>query len=573
MPIVNTKEMFKKAYEGGYAIGAFNVNNMEIVQGITEAAKAVNAPVILQVSKGARAYANHTYLVKMVEAAVQETGLPIALHLDHGPDFETCKACIDGGFSSVMIDGSHLSFEENIALTKKVVDYAHDRGVTVEGELGRLAGVEDDVKVSAEDSSYTRPEEVEEFATRTGCDSLAIAIGTSHGAYKFTAAQCTRNEKGILVPPPLRFDILEEVSKRLPGFPIVLHGASSVPQEFVKIINENGGTLDTKGTMLGVLEAADSLIAEGFVPAQDLYLAFAGDEEISGDGAPCIIRWLQAHQIQPDFVLDEGGAVVENVFPGVHVPSAMVGIGEKGPMDVKFVLESAGGHASTPPPHSPVGTLAKAVARVESHPFRFQLTAPAAEMFDTLGRRSTFLYRLIFANLWCFKPVLNLICRLSGGELNALVRTTVAFTQMQGSAASNVLPPHAWVGANLRLIGDETVESAKAYLEKTIANDKIKVEVVHGMNPSAISRTDCEPWQRLSSAIRATWDGVVVSPYLMLACSDSRHYSPICPHVYRFSAMALSKAERGMIHANNERVPLDTIEKTVAFYRRLIKAC
>ena len=237
MPIVNTKEMFQKAYEGGYAIGAFNVNNMEIVQGITEAAKAVNAPVILQVSKGARAYANHTYLVKMVEAAVQETGLPIALHLDHGPDFETCKSCIDGGFTSVMIDGSHLSFEENIALTKKVVDYAHDRGVTVEGELGRLAGVEDDVKVSAADSSYTRPEEVEEFATRTGCDSLAIAIGTSHGAFKFTAEQCTRNEQGILVPPPLRFDILEEVSKRLPGFPIVLHGASSVPQDFVKIIN------------------------------------------------------------------------------------------------------------------------------------------------------------------------------------------------------------------------------------------------------------------------------------------------------------------------------------------------
>ena len=333
------------------------------------------------------------------------------------------------------------------------------------------------------------------------------------------------------------------------------------------------GTLDTKGTMLGVLEAADSLIAEGFVPAQDLYLAFAGDEEISGDGAPCIIRWLQAHNIQPDFVLDEGGAVVENVFPGVHVPSAMVGIGEKGPMDVKFILESAGGHASTPPPHSPVGTLAKAVARVESHPFPFQLTAPAAQLFDTLGRRSTVLYRLIFANLWCFKPVLNLICRMSGGELNALVRTTVAFTQMQGSAASNVLPPHAWVGANLRLIGDETVESAKSYLEKVIANDKIKVEIVHGMNPSAISRTDCEPWQRLSAAIRATWDGVVVSPYLMLACSDSRHYSPICPHVYRFSAMALSKAERGMIHANNERVPLDTIEKTVAFYRRLIKMC
>ena len=243
MPLVTTKEMFRKAYEGHYAVGAFNVNNMEIVQGITEAAKMENAPVILQVSKGARAYANHTYLVKLVEAAVEETGIPIALHLDHGPDFETCKSCIDGGFTSVMIDGSHLPFEENIALTKKVVDYAHDRGVVVEGELGRLAGVEDEVKVSAEDSSYTRPEEVEEFASRTGCDSLAIAIGTSHGAYKFTAAQCTRNAEGILVPPPLRFDILEEVSRRLPGFPIVLHGASSVPQEFVKMINEFGGRL------------------------------------------------------------------------------------------------------------------------------------------------------------------------------------------------------------------------------------------------------------------------------------------------------------------------------------------
>ena len=277
MPIVNTTEMFKKAYEGGYAIGAFNVNNMEIVQGITEAAKAVNSPVILQVSKGARAYANHTYLVKMVEAAVQETGLPIALHLDHGPDFETCKNCIDGGFSSVMIDGSHLSFEENIALTKKVVEYAHDRGVTVEGELGRLAGVEDDVKVSAEDSSYTRPEEVEEFATRTGCDSLAIAIGTSHGAYKFTAAQCTRNEKGILVPPPLRFDILEEVSKRLPGFPIVLHGASSVPQEFVKIINENGGKMpDAVGIPEEQLRKAASMAVCKINIDSDLRLAFTG---------------------------------------------------------------------------------------------------------------------------------------------------------------------------------------------------------------------------------------------------------------------------------------------------------
>ena len=244
MPLVTTTEMFKKAYDGGYAVGAFNVNNMEIVQGITEAAQELKAPLILQVSKGARAYANHTYLVKLVEAAVIECpDIPIALHLDHGPDFETCKSCIDGGFTSVMIDASSKPFAENIEITKKVVEYAHDHGVVVEAELGTLAGIEDDVKVSAADSSYTRPEEVEEFVTKTGCDSLAIAIGTSHGAYKFTAEQCTRNEKGILVPPPLRFDVLEEVSRRLPGFPIVLHGSSSVPQDFVAKVNQFGGKM------------------------------------------------------------------------------------------------------------------------------------------------------------------------------------------------------------------------------------------------------------------------------------------------------------------------------------------
>ena len=244
MALVTTTEMFKKAYDGGYAVGAFNVNNMEIVQGITEAAQELKAPLILQVSKGARAYANHTYLVKLVEAAVIECpDIPIALHLDHGPDFETCKACIDGGFTSVMIDASSKPFAENIEITKKAVEYAHDHGVVVEAELGTLAGIEDDVKVASDAASYTRPEEVEEFVSKTGCDSLAIAIGTSHGAYKFTAAQCTRNEKGILVPPPLRFDVLEEVSKRLPGFPIVLHGSSSVPQDFVKTINEHGGKM------------------------------------------------------------------------------------------------------------------------------------------------------------------------------------------------------------------------------------------------------------------------------------------------------------------------------------------
>ena len=233
MPLVTTKEMFEKAYKGGYAIGAFNVNNMEIVQGITEAARDLNAPLILQVSKGARAYANHTYLMKLVEAAVEETGLPIALHLDHGDSFDICKSCIDGGFTSVMIDASSKSLEDNIELTRRVVEYAHDRGVVVEAELGTLAGIEDEVNVSAEDSSYTRPEDVQEFVERTGCDSLAIAIGTSHGAYKFKPG----------TKPQLRFDILEDVERRLPGFPIVLHGSSSVPQEFVKLINENGGNM------------------------------------------------------------------------------------------------------------------------------------------------------------------------------------------------------------------------------------------------------------------------------------------------------------------------------------------
>ena len=278
MPLVTSKEMFEKAYKGGYAVGAFNVNNMEIVQGITEACKEEKAPVILQVSKGARAYANHTYLVKLVEAAVLECPeIPIVLHLDHGPDFETCKACIDGGFTSVMIDASSKPFAENIEITRKVVEYAHAHGVVVEAELGTLAGIEDDVKVEHGAASYTRPEEVEEFVTKTGCDSLAIAIGTSHGAYKFTAAQCTRNEKGILVPPPLRFDVLHECEKRLPGFPIVLHGSSSVPQDYVKMINENGGRMpDAVGIPEEQLrEAARSAVCKINIDS-DLRLSMTG---------------------------------------------------------------------------------------------------------------------------------------------------------------------------------------------------------------------------------------------------------------------------------------------------------
>lgn len=265
MALVTTKEMFQKAYAGGYAIGAFNVNNMEIVQGITEAAKEENAPVILQVSAGARKYAKHAYLAKLVEAAIIDTDLPIALHLDHGDDFEICKACIDGGFTSVMIDGSKHSFEENIALTKKVVEYAHAHGCVVEGELGKLAGIEDDVNVSAEDASYTRPEEVEEFVSRTGVDSLAIAIGTSHGAFKFKPGQ----------NPQLRFDILEDVAKRLPNFPIVLHGASSVSQEYVKLIQQNGGLLeDAIGIPEDMLRQASSMAVCKINIDSDLRLAF-----------------------------------------------------------------------------------------------------------------------------------------------------------------------------------------------------------------------------------------------------------------------------------------------------------
>jgi len=267
MPLVTSTEMFKKAYEGGYAIGAFNVNNMEIIQGITEAAKDLNAPLILQVSSGARKYANHTYLTKLVEAAIIETNLPICLHLDHGDSFELCKSCIDGGFTSVMIDGSSHSYEDNVALTKKVVEYAHAHGVVVEGELGRLAGVEDDVNVSAEDSSYTDPAQVQDFVERTGVDSLAIAIGTSHGAYKFKPGQ----------KPQLRFDILADVANRLPGFPIVLHGASSVIPEYVQMINANGGNMpDAIGIPEDMLrEAARGAVCKINIDS-DLRLAMTG---------------------------------------------------------------------------------------------------------------------------------------------------------------------------------------------------------------------------------------------------------------------------------------------------------
>ncbi len=333
------------------------------------------------------------------------------------------------------------------------------------------------------------------------------------------------------------------------------------------------GTLDTKGTLCATLEAIETLLGEGFVPQQDLYFCFAGDEEVAGIAAPRMVDWFEAQGITPSLVIDEGGAVVENVFPGVKERCAVIGIGEKGMLNAEFRLVGAGGHASAPPIHTAIGRLSKVVCDVENHPFRRQLTFPIAQMFDTLGRRSTFVYRMIFANLWCFLPVLDMICKKSGGELNAMMRTTCAFTQSSGSAATNVLPPSASVGANLRLCGEDTADVAMDYLKSLVKDPDIEVVNIHSMNPSRTSVTEGKGWENLCDAIRGTWTDAIVSPYLMLACSDSRHYGRISDRVYRFSAMALSKEERGYIHGNNERVPLTTVKEACDFYYRLMKQC
>ncbi len=333
------------------------------------------------------------------------------------------------------------------------------------------------------------------------------------------------------------------------------------------------GTLDTKATFNGVLFSADTLIAQGFVPENDIYFAFSGGEEVNGNGAVNIVDYFAENNIEPALVLDEGGAVVENVFPGVKSPCGLIGIAEKGLMDVEYRCKTPGGHASAPKPNMPIAMLSAACCKMESNPFKSHLTKPVAEMFDTLGRHSTFLYRMIFANLWAFSGILDLICKKSGGELNALMRTTVAFTQMQGSNASNVIPTEAKMVSNIRLNPNDTVEGATEYIKKTVNNEKVEINVLHGTNPSRISNTECAGWQKVASAVASTWQGSIVSPYLMVQCSDSRHYGRISDKVYRFSAMDLTSEERATIHGNNERIRVETVKKAVEFYIRLMKQC
>ena len=333
------------------------------------------------------------------------------------------------------------------------------------------------------------------------------------------------------------------------------------------------GTLDTKVTMNGVLSAANHLISKGFRPENDIYFAFSGGEEVNGKGAVNIVHYFEAHDIHPALVVDEGGAVVQNVFPGVKEPCGLIGIAEKGMMNVEYKTLSGGGHASSPPPNTPVDTLAKAILQVKNHPFQMHLTKPAAEMFDTLGRHSSFALKILFANLWCFKPVLDLYCRLCGGEINALVRTTTAFTMMEGSSARNVIPPEASIISNMRLNPADSVASALGYLRKTVANDKVDVSILESFEPSPISETGCPAWDKVASAVANTWEGCIVSPYLMVQCSDSRHYGKISNHVYRFSAADLTSEERKTIHGNNERIRLETVCKAVEFYIRLMKQC
>jgi len=348
---------------------------------------------------------------------------------------------------------------------------------------------------------------------------------------------------------------------------------------FDALIDENGvlwgrGCVDTKHTFNGIMYAANHLISQGFKPKQDIYFAFSGGEEINGPGAVNIVDWFKQQGITPALVLDEGGAVVEKVFPGVDRPCGLIGIAEKGMMNLEFRVSSAGGHASSPKPHTPIGILSKACSRVENHPFKMYITGPAAEMFDTLGRHSTFVYRLIFANLWCFGGILNMLGKKSGGEMNALLRSTVAFTQAAGSQAPNVIPPSASFVANLRLNPHDNIDSAVEYIKSIVADENVQLTVGKGaINPSIISETHCPAWDKIAETVSETWPGCIVSPYLMVACSDSRHYGRISNHVYRFSASDLTVEERSSIHGNDEHVRVEVVIRAVEFYIRLMSKC
>lgn len=333
------------------------------------------------------------------------------------------------------------------------------------------------------------------------------------------------------------------------------------------------GTLDTKITMASALYAANQLIGEGFVPENDVYFAFSGGEEVSGIGAVEIVDYFESKGITPAMVVDEGGGVVKDVFPGVKEDCAMIGIAEKGLLNVRYSVVSTGGHASAPPVKTPVLSLSNACRNVLRHPFKMRISMPAALMFDTLSRHSSFLYKLIFSNLWCFKPVLNMICKASGGEMNALVRTTTAFTMMEGSPARNVLPSEANMVSNMRLNPGDTPKSALEYLKKVVKDDSVNIIEIESNEASRISTTDCEGWQKVASAVASTWKGCVVTPYLMVQCSDSRHYGRISDKVYRFSAMDLTKEDRATIHGNNERIRLEVIGRAAEFYLRLLKSC
>lgn len=333
------------------------------------------------------------------------------------------------------------------------------------------------------------------------------------------------------------------------------------------------GTLDTKVTFNGILSAAENVIKQGFTPENDIYFAFSGGEEVNGNGAKNIVKYFKDNGIELEMVVDEGGAVVEDVFPGVKQPCGLIGIAEKGMLNLEYSIASSGGHASAPAPHTPVGQLAIACTKVEAHPFKAHFTKPVLEMFDTLGRHSSFLYRMIFANLWCFGGVLDNMCKKSGGELNALMRTTVAFTQMNGSKAPNVIPPSVSMVSNLRLNPEDSVDGAVEYIRSVINDPAVKLTVGDHMEPSPISRTDCVGWERVSNAVAGTWKGCLVAPYLMVQCSDSRHYGEISDRVYRFSAMDLTAEERHTIHGNDEHIRLETIEHSVEFFIRVIKQC